>query len=131
MGNQQGIPNIEIKENLVGIRKTKIKLVDLERLHYFFEENNEVNHIDKYYWYYLLCQTPDYINIEIKDNYIINICQKINNPGLRIVNYMYDIYWDENINQEDIEEIKNKVKFWISGDLCDIWEALGKICIIN
>lgn len=106
----------------------KIRLQDLERLHIFFEQQGQrANSEDRYLWHYLLCQKPDAINAELVDYKIVNVAHEKFPAQMRFVNYMYDIGWADNFDHNGIEEAKDFIRFWITGETCDVWESLKKV----
>jgi hypothetical protein len=105
-----------------------IKLVDLEKIHYFFEnKKNKIRYEDKYLWFYFLSQKPMYVNIHTENSEIIKIIQEKHPASHRFVNYMYDIKWPDDIEKNSLELAKSFVRFWISEDLFNLWESLQKI----
>ena len=109
-------------------RILRVRLQDLERLHIFFEQHgSQVSAEDRYLWFYFLCQSPDATNAEIEEFRIVSIAQEKLEAPMRFINYMYDIGWAESFDQESVEEAKDFVRFWITGELCDVWEALKKV----
>lgn len=135
MGNNQSEPSniLDAPENIseenIEKQMMKIKFRDIERLHYFFQSNyKELSSENTGLWFYFLCVRPDYTNLVI-DNYETQGFKK--NTQIfypyRFINYLYDIEWSEKIDKITLEEMKNKVRFWITDDACDTWESLCKI----
>ena len=121
------VPQASEQEEKSYTRILRVRLQDLERLHIFFEQESRVSAEDRYLWFYFLCQTPAATNAEIVDYRITQITHEKLEAPMRFVNYMYDIGWDESFDDARIEEAKDFVRFWITGELCDVWESLRKI----
>ena len=119
MGNKLRVPQEE------KINTIKIHLQDLEELHQYFQKNGTRD--DMYLWYMFLCQKPEFINVDIQNNKIIEVTKERIPATMRFINYMYDIEWDPSFTKNEIEESKDFVRFWISDNVCDIWESLIKV----
>lgn len=129
MGTTQGIPeDDQINEEKAYTKIVRIRLQDLERLHlYFLKNGRKTDPEDRYLWYYFLCQKPEAINVKIDDMKIVSVGHDKRLAELRFINYLYDIGWSETFSDQSIEDSKDFVRFWITGEVCDIWESLKKI----
>lgn len=128
MVQSEQVQDTSVEEKESYTRILRVRLQDLERLHIFFEKHGtRVSAEDRYLWFFFLCQSPDATNVEIENFQITQVVQEKLESPYRFVNYMYDIGWAESFDQESTENAKDFVRFWITGELCDVWEALKKI----